>query len=91
MGQGSVWPSVLYQDVTEFDHHGGERTSSPDIDRVCGRQILKDVSSLLMVELRSVQSMEPVLAVALCNSIIEKVLGLEKTKDISELPPSMSA
>ena len=35
--------------------------------------------------------MEPVLGVAVCNSLIESVLGLEKTKDIRELRPLMSA
>ena len=35
--------------------------------------------------------MEPVLGVAVCKSLIERVLGLEKTKDIRELRPLMSA
>jgi 2-methylcitrate dehydratase PrpD len=35
--------------------------------------------------------MEPVLGVAVCNSLIERVLGLEKTKNIRELRPLMSA
>ncbi len=35
--------------------------------------------------------MEPVLGVAVCNSLIERVLSLEKTKDIRELRPLMSA
>jgi 2-methylcitrate dehydratase PrpD len=35
--------------------------------------------------------MEPVLGVAVCNSLIERVLGLEKTKDIRELRPLLSA
>jgi 2-methylcitrate dehydratase PrpD len=34
--------------------------------------------------------MEPVLGVAVCKSLIERVLGLEKTKDIRELRPLMS-
>lgn len=35
--------------------------------------------------------MEPVLGVAVCNSLIERVLGLEKTNDIRELRPLLSA
>lgn len=35
--------------------------------------------------------MEPVLGVAVCNSLIERVLGLEKTKDIRDLRPLLSA
>jgi 2-methylcitrate dehydratase PrpD len=35
--------------------------------------------------------MEPVLGGAVCKSLIERVLGLEKTKDIRELRPLMSA
>ena len=35
--------------------------------------------------------MEPVLGVAVCDSLIERVLSLEKTKDIRELRPLMSA
>jgi 2-methylcitrate dehydratase PrpD len=35
--------------------------------------------------------MEPVLGVAACNRLIQKVLGLEETKDIRELRPLISA
>jgi 2-methylcitrate dehydratase PrpD len=35
--------------------------------------------------------MEPVLGVGVCKNLIERVLGLERTKDIRELRPLMSA
>jgi hypothetical protein len=35
--------------------------------------------------------MKPVLGAAACNSLIERVLGLEETKDIRERRPLISA